>query len=142
MKWAVSFPEESILLVRPCLVAICHDNRPAAKLLSVLLYRHSIRQEHQSDAENINEVRGDNSQDTTFRIYRKQSKLVTDMCNEITEKTLHDVAVQVLQLLGYLDVDETPAIHCYDLHIDVVVNALVAYKQGHQQLQETLQSNL
>ncbi len=142
MKWAVSFPEESILLVRPCLVAICHDNRPAAKLLSVLLYRHSIRQEHQSDAESINEVRGDNSQDTTFRIYRKQSKLVTDMCNEITEKTLHDVAIPVLQLLGYLDVDETPAIHCYDLHIDVVVNALVAYKQGPKQLQQMLQSNL
>lgn len=142
MKWAVSFPEESILLVRPCLTAICAGNRPAGKLLSVLLYRYSIRQEHKTDAENINEVKGDDSQDTTFRIYRKQSQLVTDMCDEITEKTLHDVAVPVLQLFGYLDVDESPAIHCYDLHVDAVVNALEAYKQGPKQLEKFLLSNL
>ncbi len=142
MKWAVSFPEESILLVRPCLVALCAGNRPAAKLLSVLIYRYSIRQEHKTDAENINEVKGDDSQDTTFRIYRKQSQLVTDLCNEITEKTLHDVAVPVLQLFGYLDIDESPAIHCYDLHIDAVVNALEAYKQGPKQLEKFLLSSL
>ena len=146
MKWAVSFPEESILLVRPCLVALCHGNRPAAKLLSVLIYRYSLRLEHKSDAENINEVKAANGetadQDTTFRIYRKQSQLVTDMCDEITEKTLHDVAVPTLQLFGYLDVDESPAIHCYDLHMDVVVAALEAYKLGTQQLEKFLIAQL
>ncbi len=146
MKWAVAFPEESILLVRPCLIAICAGNRPAAKLLSVLLYRYSIRQEHKTDAENINEVRASNGeisdQDMTFRIYRKQCQLVIDMCGEITEKTLHDVAVPVLQLFGFLDIDESPAIHCYDVHLDIIVDALEAYKQGPKALEDFLLSHL
>jgi len=37
MKWAVSFPEESILLVRPCLVATCQE------LGFVLYARHQRR---------------------------------------------------------------------------------------------------
>jgi len=142
VKWAVSFPEESILLVRPCLVALCGGNRPAGKLLSVLIYRYSLRQEHKSDAENMNEVKVANgeeaNQDITFRIYRKQSQLVADMCDEVTEKTLHDVAVPTLQLFGYLDVDESPSVHCYDVHIDVVMAALEAYKRGAQQLEDFL----
>ena len=152
MKWCVDFPEESMLVVRPSLNALCYFIKPAAKLLGVLLYRYSIRQEHQQDAENINEVAAaqgrEGTQDTSFYIYRRQSQLVADMVEEMTEKTLHDVAIPTLQLLGYLDVDETPIIHKYDLHINVVREALAAYKKspvelfafllGHLQLEKFL----
>jgi hypothetical protein len=145
MKWCVSFPEEEMLIVRPCLTAICYGNKPAAKLLSVLLYRYSIRKESKDDAENINELRASEnieaSQDTSLRIYRKQEQLVKDMCGEITGKTLHDVAVPVLQLLGYLDIDESSYIHCYELHLDMVVQALELYKKGDKQLEKFIQTN-
>jgi hypothetical protein len=142
MKWCVDFPEESILVVRPCLKRMCLDNKPAAKLLSVLLYRYSIRKEAKEDAENINEVKTANGetpdQDTSFRIYRKQSQIVTDMVDEIDEKTLHDVAVPTLQLLGYLDIEEHPGMHCYIVHYDRVVAGISAYKKGAKALESFL----
>lgn len=142
MKWGISFPEEEILIVRPSLKAICAGNGPAAKLLSVLLYRYSIRKESREDAENMNEVAISKgkapTQDTSFRIYRKQKQLVKDMCDEVVEKTLHDVAVPTLQLLGYLDIDESNPIICYDLHPDVVHQAMEAYKKGPIQLEKFL----
>jgi len=139
MKWCVSFPEEEILVVRPSMVAICMGIRPAAKLLSVLLYRYSIRKEHKDDAENMNDVksaRGEKpDQDTTFRIFRRQDQLVKDMCGEITEKTLHDTAIPTLQLLGYLNIDETSSVHCYDVQLETITQALEAYRQGAKQLE-------
>ena len=126
--------------------ALCYFIKPAAKLLGVLLYRYSIRQEHQQDAENINEVAAaqgkEGTQDTSFYIYRRQSQLVADMVDEMTEKTLHDVAIPTLQLLGYLDVDETPIIHKYDLHVNIVREALAAYKKNPVELFEFLLGHL
>ena len=131
MKWCVQFPEETILIIRPCLVAICMGNRSAAKLLHALLYRYSIRQENKDDAENINEakrLRGESpDQDTAYVIHRKQSQLVDDMCGEMTEKTLHDVAIPMLQLLGYLDIEEDLKSNRYTLHVDRVTEALNQY---------------
>jgi hypothetical protein len=111
-------------------------NRPAAKLLNALLYRYSIRKEHKDDAENINGVRQSRGQepdqDTTYRIYRKQSQLVDDMCGEMTEKTLHDVAVPMLQFLGYLDIEEDLKSNCYIVNLEGVTEALSHYdsKEG------------
>jgi hypothetical protein len=133
MRSGIPYPDERLLIVRPCHVALCIDVRPAAKLLSALLYRYSIRQESKEDAENINELRKaegkETDQDTSFRIYRKQSQLVRDMVNEITEKTLHDVAVPSLQLLGYMDIEEYPGMNCYILHIDRILRGIAAYTQ-------------
>src|SRR6266849_8651295 len=131
MKWCVTFPEETVLVVRPSLAAICMDSKPAGKLLGALLYRYSIRKEHQTEAENINEAKAAQGkqpdQDTTFRIYRTQAQLVEDMCGEITETTLHDVAAPMLQLLGYLDIEEMPGRNCYDLHLEPITAALALY---------------
>lgn len=131
MKWCVTFPEETILVVRPSLTAICGGNKPAAKLLSVLLYRYSIRQESKEDAENMNEVkeaRGETpNQDTSFSIYRKQAQLIDDMCGEISEKTLHDTAIPCLQLFGYLDIEELPGRNRYDVNLEQVTQALALY---------------
>lgn len=142
MKWCVTFPEETIMVVRPSLIAICMGDKSAAYLLSVLLYRYSIRREHQDDAENLNELKssegGEPSQDTTYHIYRKQSQLVADMCGVITEKTLHDVAVPMLQLLGYLDIEEHLQCNRYTLHIDAVEAALAVYKNQRSTLETFL----
>lgn len=133
MRSGIPYPDERLLIVRPCHVSLCMDVRPAAKLLSALLYRYSIRQESKEDADNINELRKaegrEADQDASFRIYRKQSQLVKDMVGEITEKTLHDVAVPCLQLLGYLDLEEYPGMNCYILHIDRILRGIAAYTQ-------------
>lgn len=137
MKWCVTFPEETVLVVRPSLAAICAGNKPAGKLLGALLYRYSIRKEHQTDAENINEVKlaqgKQADQDTSFRIYRTQAQLVEDMCGEMTEKTLHDVAVPALQILGYLTIEELPGRNAYDLHIESITRALALYTPNSQE---------
>jgi hypothetical protein len=137
MKWCVTFPEETVLVVRPSLAAICAGNKPAGKLLGALLYRYSIRKEHQTDAENINEVKlaqgKQADQDTSFRIYRTQAQLVEDMCGEMTEKTLHDVAVPALQILGYLNIEELPGRNAYDLHIESITRALALYTPNGQE---------
>ena len=146
MKWCVEFPEETILVVRPSLDAICLDIKPAAKLLSELLYRCSIRKEHQQDAQNMNEVASEqgqeSTQDTTLRIYRTQAQLVENMIHEMTEKTLHKVAVPALLLLGYIDLEEYLSMNCYIVHIDRVREALLAYRQGDKQLEQCIRSHL
>jgi len=134
MKQCVKFPEDKFLAVRTCLVAICMGNRPAANLLSILLFRYNLRMENKDDAENQNAVKAAKGespdQDTSVRIFRTQAQLVEDMCGEITEKTLHDTAVPMLQLLGFLDLEEHMIANCYILHIDLVQQALNLYLPG------------
>jgi hypothetical protein len=144
MKWCVEFPEETLLIVRPCLKRISLDVAPASKLLSDLLYRYSIRKEASEDAQNLNEVKRSKGeladQDISFKIYRKQEQIVIDVCNEFTEKTLHDVAAPTLQLLGFLDVEELPGCNCYTVHLDKVNEALAAYKKGPGELRKFFKS--
>lgn len=54
MQWCVTFPEEAVLIVRPSLIAICAGQHPAAKLLSVLLYRASLPEPSQPDGQHAN----------------------------------------------------------------------------------------
>ena len=133
MKY-VRFPENRFLAVYPCLIAICGGNRPAGKLLGVLLFRHELRVENKDDAENQNAIKAARGelpdQDTSFRIYRKQEQLVDDMCGEMTEKTLHDTASPMLQLLGYLDIEEHMNANCYIVNINRVQAALDLYIPG------------
>jgi hypothetical protein len=146
MKWCVDFPQEEILMVRPSLNALCLGCKPGAKLLGVLLYRYSIRKEHQEDAENMNAkkiAKGQKpTQDTSFLIYRTQEQIIKDACNEFTTKTLHDIAVPALQLLGFLDIDQSTSMHCYDVHLDKVNEAMAAYKKGADKLEDFHRENL
>ncbi len=142
MKHCVRYPDDKFLAVRPCLVAICFGNRPAAKLLGTLLYRYNLRVENKDDAENINAIKlakGQKpDQDTTYRIFRTQLQLVDDMCGEMTEKTLHNVAVPMLQLLGFLDIEEHVASNCYIVDINLVQQALDLYRSTGGQLEKFL----
>src|SRR6266446_2129654 len=101
----MKYPEnERILIVRPCLKAICLGVRSASKLLSVMLYR----------ARNVPE------QETIFTFTCNQDELVHDLCEELTTKQIHNMAIPVLQLLGYLEVDGSGFRHKYTLHLDRV----------------------
>lgn len=146
MKWCVDFPEETVLVVRPSLKRICLGFKPAGKLLSTLLYRASIRKEAIEDAENHNAVKAaqgeEPDQDTSLRIYRTQEQLTIDMVEEMNEKTLHDVAIPTLQLLGYLDIEEYPGRNCYILHLDAVQQALTVLKEQKVKLEKFLISRL
>jgi len=137
MKQCVKFPEDKFLAVRSCLVAICMGNRPAANLLSILLFRYNLRMENKDDAENQNAVKAakgmEPDQDTSVRIFRTQAQLVEDMCGEMTEKTLHDTAVPMLQLLGFLDLEEHMIANCYILHVELVQHALNLYIPGRKE---------
>src|SRR5260221_3502023 len=131
MDQCIKVPEDEVQAVRSCLVAICIGNRPVANLLSILLFRYNLRMENKDDAENQNAVKASKGespdQDTSVRIFRTQAQLVEDMCGEITEKTLHDTAVPMLQLLGFLDLEEHMIANCYILHVDLVQQALNLY---------------
>ncbi len=132
MKQCVQFPDDKFLAVRPCLVAICGGNRPAGKLLGVLLYRYNLRIEHREDAKTQNDIKVSQGQipdqDISFSIYRKQWQLVDDLCGELTEKTIHDTAIPWLQLLGYLDIEEFQGGNRYDVNLEQVKQALSLYE--------------
>jgi len=135
MQWCVPFPEEAVLIVRPSLIAICAGQHPAAKLLSVLLYRASLSEPDQQRAPTSKPAP---HQKKTPCIYRTQAQLVADMCGELSEKTIHDVALPTLQLLGYVTVDTSSVIYRYMLCLEKIQAALAAYRQGTPQLKKVL----
>lgn len=140
MQWCVPFPEEAVLIVRPSLIAICAGQHPAAKLLSVLLYRASLSEPSQPDEQRAPVSEAPLRQKKTPRIYRTQAQLVADMCEELSEKTIHDVALPTLQLLGYVMVDTSSVVYCYTLCLENIQTALEAYRQGTSQLKKVLAS--
>jgi hypothetical protein len=111
LKTGFVFPNEQILIVRPCLLRFCRNIYPAAKLLSTFLYH----------------ARKCNEQEPTFTMYRTQEQLVRDMCGDISEKTLHDVAVPTLQLAGFLDLEEQLKSNRYTIDLVVIRQALALY---------------
>lgn len=120
-KAKTQYPQGRMLVTRECMKAICLDNSPANTLLSVLMYWYD-----HSPNEAINGL---------FTVVRTQAALVTDACNEITEKTLHDVATPFLQLLGFLDVEEYAGGNRYTLHIDIIHTALKLWEEHRDQLE-------
>lgn len=108
----MKFPSERILIVRPCLKAICLGVRSASKLLSVLLYRS----------------RNCAEDETKFTFTCTQAELVDDLCEELTAKQLHDMAIPALQLFGYLSVNGSGFRHIYTVHLDRVQAALSCYE--------------
>lgn len=99
----MKYPEERILIIRPCLKAICMGIKPAAKLLSLLLYY----------ARNCRE------DEATFTLTCTQSDLLRDLIGEMDVKTLHNVAIPVLRLLGYVDVNGSS--YRYEYIVDVAL---------------------
>src|SRR5947209_7334201 len=122
MRSNIPYPDERLLIVRPCQVSLCLGVHSAAKTLSALLYRYS-KQYGDNESAEAREI----EPDAISRIYCKQSDLVKDMVDEITEKTLHDTAIPWLQVLGYLEVEELPGKNCYILHIGRIFRGLAAY---------------
>src|SRR5579885_986632 len=113
----MSYPVEPMLVIRTCIKAICCKSSAAAILLSVLLYWYDRSE--------------DECENGLFTVYRTQEQLVIDACEEITARTLHDVAAPVLQALGYIQISKNSAgKDLYSVYVNQVKAALEAYKSG------------
>src|SRR5712672_2745684 len=86
------YPKGRIVLVRDSTVAICLNNNPGAVLLSTLLFWYD------------NPHKFDTYQGDDFTLCRTQAAISEQACRQIDVKTIHDTAVPLLQLLGYLSV--------------------------------------
>src|SRR5258708_7158870 len=118
----MKYPEERLLIVRPCLKAICYRDKPASKLLSLLLYY----------ARNCDE------QETEFTFTSRQDDIITDLLDEMDVKTLHRTAIPMLRLLGYIDVDGSSYRYTYTVHIGYIQKMLNFYATNKQQLDKCL----
>ena len=109
----MKYPEnEPLLIVRPCLKFICLGIRPAAKLLSLLLYYARNCSEDQAE----------------YTFSCTQDELIEGLIDEMDVKTLHRSAIPVLRLLGYLDVDGSSYRYHYTIHLDLIRHLLGNYK--------------
>jgi hypothetical protein len=118
MKWCVHFPEEEILIKRPCLRKACVGNKIAATFLSFLLYQVSIHQNFtQGRKESPQNTSAEQRYPTTsITLYRTQREMIAQMDHDISDRTLRDTAIPLLIALGYIDVDESEKINRYTVH--------------------------
>jgi hypothetical protein len=121
MKWCVCFPEEDILIKRPCLRRACLGNKTSAALLGFFLYQVSISKEFRLSIENSdqsrNEERAMPTQKMDINIHKTQLEIIAEMDNEISDRTLRDTAIPLLVALRYIDVDESDKANIYTIHL-------------------------
>lgn len=120
-----------MLQVRDCTVAICNKNNPGSVLMSTFLFWYEYP--HTGD------IYDEKAQ--TFTICRTQADIERQACNQIDVKTIHDTAVPMLQLLGYLTVKEKMNGNIYTLHMDRI-NAAYAVCRDPEALKAFLKSSL
>jgi hypothetical protein len=130
MATKIQYPKRArrMLQVRDCTVAICANNNPGSVLLSTFLFWY----DHPRN--------GDVYDGDFFTICRTQAEIEEQACNQISVKTIHDAAVPVLCLLGYLDVQEKMNGNIYKINIKRIIAAFAAYDQGNKQLKEFIKS--
>jgi len=131
MKWCVQFPEEEILIKRPCLRRACAGNKNAATLLSYLLYQVSISQEFKQLTEQQNghtqeALEHTSEQCTTITIYKTQQEILAEMDYEISERTLRSVAIPLLIEYGYIDIDGSGKTNRYTIHLAQIQAGITA----------------
>src|SRR5260221_14771358 len=101
----IKYPSESFLIVRPCYKAMTWQCQATAKLLTALVYLSNPKnQDGEEDTSEI-EVEGTIGD---VRISCSQARLMELLVDEVSEKTMHDVATPFLQLLGFIDIENTP----------------------------------
>lgn len=128
------YPKRSkrMIVVQECSTPICAGCIPAATFLSVLLYWY----EYPWDS------RGDKEDATSFTMTRTQQEIEEYACHLIDRKTVHDTAIPLLILFGYLTVIERVTGNCYILHLDRIRAAYAAYGQSDEALHTYLLSRL
>src|SRR5207302_6994058 len=77
-----------------------------------------------------------------FILCRTQEEIVAQSCNQIDVKTIHDAAVPLLQLFGYLSIKEKMNGNIYTLHLDRILAAYAAYEGGEKKLRKFLKEAL
>ncbi|GCF11672.1 hypothetical protein [Dictyobacter arantiisoli] len=92
MKWCVCFPEEDILIKRPCLRKACIGNKTAAAFLSFLHYQGSISKDFRQSIENSNQQKNEQVElQTLIGIPNKQllRKHISNANAKIISSNLH-----------------------------------------------------
>jgi hypothetical protein len=121
MKWCVRFPDEDILIKRPCLRKACVGNKSAAALLSFLLYQVSICQEFKKNIEHSHPQQDAGGaildQKISINIHKTQRAIIDQMDYEISDRTLRDTAIPLLVALRYIDIDESEKANRYTVHL-------------------------
>src|SRR5438876_10690963 len=90
----IRYPKGRMVVVRDSTVAVSLNNNPGAVLLSTLLFWHDTPWKFDTYDE----------KEQTFTMCRTQAAIEEQACHQIDVKTIHDTAVPLLQLLGYLTV--------------------------------------
>ena len=131
MESCVIYPKEAILNCRPSLRKACGENRPAARLLSYLLFRASLCQQAKQETEPLDAVPRSQEraaqQECAITIYRTQGQIVREMDGEMCARTLRDEAIPCLVELGYLTCEEIKGdkqTTAYTLHPAVIQQGL------------------
>lgn len=119
----LAYPKGRLLLVRDCTVDICLKNNPGAVLLSVLLFWYDNPHKGDWENEGLHE----------FCMCRTQAEIEEASCHQIDVKTIHDTAIPLLRLLGYLHVGKKMNGDLYVLHMDRVIASFAAYEQSLKQ---------
>src|SRR6266704_95857 len=126
------YPKGRMVVVRDSTVPISLNNNPGAVLLSTLLFWY----------DNPWKLDTYDEKEQTFTMCRTQAAIEEQACHQIDVKTIHDTAVPLLQLLGYLTVKEKMNGNIYILHMDRIFAAYAAYEQGPEKLKSYLKASL
>src|SRR6266704_244077 len=126
------YPKGRMVVVRDSTVPISLNNNPGAVLLSTLLFWY----------DNPWKLDTYDEKEQTFTMCRTQAAIEEQACHQIDVKTIHDTAVPLLQLLGYLTVKEKMNGNIYILHMDRIFAAYAAYEQGTEKLKSYLKASL
>jgi hypothetical protein len=120
ITWAVTFPEEKMLVKRPSLKRICQDNADLAELLSYFIYEVSREATMQGiDPRLVREA----------TIYRTQEEVSYGIDYNTTQKILRQ-NIGKLDQLGFLQSSRPD--HAYTVLVENIRLALAQHAQGRE----------
>ncbi len=117
--WPVVFPEEKLIVKRPCLRYICQGNTRLGELLSYFLYEAG----HEARVQNVDPLTIH-----TITIYRVHDEILATIDNSVSKKVLGRM-IHKLECLGFLQA--FPYKCHYSIFVDNIRNALALYAQSH-----------
>jgi hypothetical protein len=117
--WPVVFPEEKLIVKRPCLRSICQGSTQLGELLSYFLYEAGREAREQNvDPLTIH----------TITIYRVHDEILATSDNSVSERVLIRM-IRELELLGFLQA--SPQRHQYSIFLEKIRHALALYAKEH-----------
>src|SRR5690349_9691695 len=117
--WPVVFPEEKLIVKRPCLRYICQGSTQLGELLSYFLYEAGCEAREQNvDPLTIH----------TITIYRIHDEILATIDNSVSKRVL-GLMIHKLERLGFLQA--FPYKCYYSIFVENIRRALALYAQSH-----------